>query len=108
MTFDRLDGFVVVTSFGHVSGEAVAPRNVLRATFRSIGAFIGFAPIDYLTDAERARSESLAAMLGEAERKGANGVMRLQFDASEQSDGSTRVRAYGEAVLLKPAPGAQA
>ncbi len=105
VTFDRLEGFVVVTSLGNVRGEAVAPRNVLRTTFRSIGAFIGFAPVDYLTDAERARSESLAALLGEAEGRGANGVMRLHFDASEQSDGSTRVLASGEAVLLEPAPG---
>ena len=104
VTFDRLEGFAVVASLGSVRGEAVVPRNLLRATFRSIGAFIGFAPVDYLTDAERARSESLAALLDDADGKGANGVMRLQFDASEQSDGSTRVLAYGEAVLLAPAP----
>lgn len=104
VTFDRLEGFVVVTSFGDVRGEAVAPRNLLRSTFRSLGAFMGFVPVDYLSDAERARSESIAALLGEAEGRGANGVMRLHFDASEQSDGSTRVLAYGEAVLLEPVP----
>ena len=105
VTFDRLDGFAIVTSFGNVRGEGVAPRNLLRSTFRSIGAFIGFAPVDYLTDAERARSDSLCALLGEAEQRGANGVVRLKFDASELGDGSTRVLAYGEAVLLEPVPG---
>jgi uncharacterized protein YbjQ (UPF0145 family) len=105
VTFERLDGFRIVASYGRVLGESVTPRSLIRATFRSIGAFIGFAPTEYLTDAERARSESLQAMLGHAERLGANGVVSLQFRASEESDGSTRVLAFGEAVLLEPEPG---
>jgi len=105
VTFDRPDGFRIVQSFGLVRGEAVTPRNFLRSTFRSIGSFIGLAPVDYLSDAERARTESLAELLGQAEGLGANGVVGLQFDASEQVDGSTRVRALGEAVLLEPQPG---
>ncbi len=105
VTFERLEGFAVVTSFGTARGEAVVPRNVIRSTFRSIGTFIGLAPVDYLTDAERARSESLAVLVGNAERMGANGIVGLHFDASEQPDGSTRVVAYGQAVLLDPAPG---
>ncbi len=105
VTFERLDGFAIVASYGSVRGESVTPRSLLRATFRSIGAFIGFAPTEYLTDAERARSESITALIGHAERLGANGVVSLQFRASEESDGSTRVLAIGEAVLLEPTPG---
>jgi uncharacterized protein YbjQ (UPF0145 family) len=105
VTFERPDGFVVVKSFGTARGEAVTSRNLLRATFRSLGSFMGFAPIDFLTDADRARSESLAALLKAAERLGANGVVGLHFDASERGDGSTHVLAFGEAVLLEPAPG---
>jgi len=106
VTFERPEGFRIVTSFGFVRGEAVTPRDFLRATFRTIGTFIGVAPGEYFTASERARAGSLAALLGEADRKGANGVVRLHFDADERQDGSTRVLAYGEAVLLEPAPGA--
>ena len=35
---------------------------------------------------------------------GANGVVGLQFEASEGADGATRVVAFGEAVLLEPSP----
>jgi len=105
VTFDRLEGFVVVKSFGTARGEAVTSRNLLRATFRSLGSFMGFAPIDFLTDADRARSQSLAALIKAAEQLGANGVVGLQFDAGERGDGSTRVCAFGEAVLLEPEPG---
>jgi uncharacterized protein YbjQ (UPF0145 family) len=105
VTFDRVDGFRVVKTFGLARGEGVVPRNLIRATFRSIGSFIGLAPLDYLTDAERARSESLAALMREAERMGANGIVNLRFDVGELGDGSTRVFAFGEAVLLDPVPG---
>ncbi len=105
MTFERLDGFVVVKSFGTARGEAVTSRNLLRATFRTLGSFMGFTPIDFLTDADRARTQSLAALVKAAERLGANGVVGLHFDASERGDGSTRVCAFGEAVLLEPEPG---
>jgi uncharacterized protein YbjQ (UPF0145 family) len=101
VTFDRVDGFRVVKSFGYAYGQATRPRNLLRATFRSIGAFIGLAPVEYLTDAERARADCLSALLRKAEATGANGILGLQFQASEQPDGSTRVLAFGEAVLLE-------
>jgi uncharacterized protein YbjQ (UPF0145 family) len=103
-TFERVEGYRVLRSFGYVHGQASRPRNVLKQTFRSIGALIGLAPVEYLTDAERARNESLEALLRKAETMGANGVLGLQFQASEGPDGSTRVLAFGEAVLLEPAP----
>jgi uncharacterized protein YbjQ (UPF0145 family) len=105
VTFERVDGFEVVRRFGEVRGEAVCPRNVLRSTFRTIGALIGLAPLDHLSDAERVRGECLAALLADATRLGANGVVGLHFEAVEQNDGATRVRAFGEAVLLDPVPG---
>jgi uncharacterized protein YbjQ (UPF0145 family) len=105
VTFEHIDGYRVIRSFGFAYGQASRPRNVLRATFRSIGAFIGLAPIDYLTEAERARAESLSALIRTAEDLGANGIVGLQFQASEAADGSTRVLAFGEAVLLEPPPG---
>ncbi|MFN2460109.1 MAG: heavy metal-binding domain-containing protein [Candidatus Velthaea sp.] len=104
VTFERIDGFRVVKSFGYAYGQASRPRNMLRSTFRSIGAFIGLASMEYLTEAERARAESLEALLHKAEGMGANGIVGLQFQASEAVDGSTRVLAFGEAVLLDPTP----
>ena len=103
-TFERIEGYRVVRSFGYAYGQASRPRNVLKQTFRSIGQLIGLAPVEYLTDAERTRSDSLEVLLRKAEGMGANGVIGLQFQASEGPDGATRVLAFGEAVLLEPAP----
>jgi uncharacterized protein YbjQ (UPF0145 family) len=103
-TFERVEGYRVVRSFGFAYGQGSRPRNVLKQTFRSIGALIGLAPVEYLTDAERARTDSLDELLRKAEGLGANGVIGLQFQASEAPDGATRVLAFGEAVLLEPPP----
>ncbi len=105
MTFDAPEGFAIVRSLGGVRAEAVVPRNFIRATFRTIGTFIGLSPAEVLTDAERGRSEALHALLGTAYELGANGVVKLRFDASEASDGSTHVTASGEALILDPPPG---
>lgn len=104
VTFDKIDGYRVVRSFGYAYGHASRPRNLLRATFRSIGVFIGLAPMEYLTEAERARTDSLTMLIAKAESMGANGVIGLQFQVSEQSDGTTRVLAFGEAVFIERAP----
>ncbi len=104
VTFDRLSGFTIVESLGDVGGEAIVPRNLLRATFRSIGAFVGLTPAEFLPEGERARRESLAALTECAERLGANGIVRLRFDARERGDGATIVRAFGIAVVLDPVP----
>ena len=102
VTLDVPDGFRVLQSLGRVTGSALRPHNMLRATFRSIGAFIGLAPIEYLTDAERAREEALESMREKASALGADAVIKIRFEAVETSDGSTQVLAYGEAVRLAP------
>lgn len=102
VTLDVPDGFRVLRSFGRVTGYARSPHNMLRATFRSIGAFIGLAPIEYLTDAERAREEALEDLRAKAGPLGADAVIKIRFEAVEQSDGSTIVMASGEAVRLAP------
>jgi len=103
-TFEQIEGYRVVRSFGYAYGQASRPRNLLKQTFRSIGVLIGLAPVDYLSDAERARTDSLEILLEKAETMGANGIIGVQFQASEGPDGATRVLAFGEAVLLDPAP----
>ncbi|MFN2449975.1 MAG: YbjQ family protein [Candidatus Baltobacteraceae bacterium] len=107
VTLDLPDGYRVLSSLGRVTAGASRPHNMLRATFRSIGAFIGLAPLEYLTDAERAREEALEMLRAKAGALGADAVIKIRFDALEQQDGSTSVLAYGEAVRLAPLTYAQ-
>lgn len=102
VTLDAPDGFRVIASYGPVSGRATRPHHMLRATLRSIGAFIGLAPVEYLTDAERAREEALEDMRHTASHLGADAVIKIRFEAIEGEDGCTEVLVSGEAVRLAP------
>jgi uncharacterized protein YbjQ (UPF0145 family) len=100
VTFERLDGYRTLRSFGYVSGTASRPRNRLRSTFRSLGMLIGLASAEFLSDAEQLRSDALQALRRRADGLGANAVIGLQFFVSEGDDGSCEVVAFGQAVAV--------
>lgn len=101
VTVSALEGSSILRRLGTVGGSATRPQNMLRATFRSIGAFIGLAPLEYLTEAERAREEALEDLRLKAEALGANAVVNLRFQADEGDRGTTKVFAYGDAVVVR-------
>lgn len=100
VTLNAPDAFRIERSLGHVTGMASLQTSMLRATFRTLGAFVGLAPIEYLTDAERVREDSLEDLRTKARALGADAVVGLQFRVTEERDGTTRVVALGDAVLL--------
>jgi len=100
VTFNQLEGYRTLRSYGCVSGTATRPRNRLRSTFRSLGMLIGLASAEFLSDAEQLRSEALEALRRRADAMGANAVIGLQFFVSEGDDGSCEVVAFGEAVSV--------
>jgi len=100
VTFDQIDGYHTVRTFGYVSGIASRPRNRLRSTFRSLGMLIGLAAGEFLSDAEQLRNEALETLRKNADAAGANAVLGLQFYVSEGADGSCKVVAFGQAVLV--------
>jgi len=103
VTFDEIDGYRTVRSFGYVSGVASRPRNRLRSTFRSLGMLIGLSAGEFLSDAEQLRADALDALRKRADALGANAVVGLQFYVSESSDGSCKVVAFGKAVVVAKA-----
>lgn len=107
VTFEQLDGYRTLRSFGYVSGAAARPRNRLRSTFRSLGMLIGLASAEFLSDAEQLRNQALEALRRRADAVGANAVIGLQFYVSEGSDGSCEVVAFGQAVSVSKAECAQ-
>jgi uncharacterized protein YbjQ (UPF0145 family) len=100
VTFDEIDGYRLVHSYGYVSGSASRPRNRLRSTFRSLGMLIGLSSAEFLSDAEQLRNEALEALRRHADTMGANAVVGLQFFVSEGDDGSCEVVAFGRAVAV--------
>ena len=106
VTFDRLDGYRTLRSFGYVSGTASRPRNRLRSTFRSLGMLIGLASAEFLSDAEQLRSDALQALRRRADALGANAVFGMLFLVSVVDVGSCEVVAFGQAVAVTADEGA--
>jgi len=104
VTFARPSGFRIVAELGTVRAEATARSGLLSGALRAAWAFLGFAPPEIVTDAERARALCVGTLRDRADAVGANGVIAVAFDAVVQTDGATRVRATGTAVVLEPEP----
>ena len=101
VTLDRPDGFRVVRRLGRASAEVQRPPNLWRALGRSFGLLLGIGHPEAPGEAARVREECLAQLRDRADALGANGVVGLRFDAVEEADGSVRVTAVGEAVVLE-------
>ena len=101
VTLDEVDGYRTVRKLGFVSGSASRPRNRLRSTFRSLGMLIGLSAGEFLGDAEQLRGDALDALRRNADALGANAVVGLQFYVSESDDGSCKVVAFGQAVVVE-------
>ena len=106
-TFE-LPGYRVTRSLGVVRGITVRTRSLPMSILGGLRTLFGGRVGIFSELCESAREESYQLMLSHARRIGANGVVGLQFDASELVDGSTRVLAFGEAVLLEREPGTEA
>ena len=101
-TIHQLDGYRVVKELGRVAVRVARPRNRLRDALVNMRAFLGFAALEILTDAERARRESVEALQDDAKRLGADAVIGVRFRIGKTRDGNTHVMALGRAVLLDP------
>jgi uncharacterized protein YbjQ (UPF0145 family) len=103
----ELPGFTVKRNLGIVRGIVVRSRNV----FVNIGAafqqLVGGNISAWTNLCEQARSEAFEIMIVHATEIGANAIIGARYDATEISAGVTEVLAYGTAVIVEPADGAE-
>jgi len=77
-----------------------------RSVFGQIGAslqtIVGGNISLYTELCEKAREEAYEIMMAHAERRGANAVIGVRYDATEIAKGVTEVLCYGTAVVVEP------
>jgi uncharacterized protein YbjQ (UPF0145 family) len=99
-----IDGYQVVESLGVVRGISVRSRNIFGTIGASLQTMLG-GNITLLTSlCEKARSDAFDIMLAHAQRRGANAVIGVRYDATEIMSGVSEVLCYGTAVVLEPLP----
>ena len=93
----------IVQSLGVVRGVTVRSRSLFGAITAKVETLLGGHISMLTTLCERARSEAFDILLAHAQRKGANAVVGIRYDAAELMAGVTEVLCYGTAVVVEPA-----
>jgi uncharacterized protein YbjQ (UPF0145 family) len=97
-----LDGYQIVQSLGMVRGVTVRSRSLFGAIGARVETLLGGHISILTTLCERARSEAFDILLAHAQRRGANAVVGIRYDATEVMAGVTEVLCYGTAVVVEP------
>lgn len=100
-----IEGYEVVETLGVVRGIIVRSRSIFGTMGAALQTLAG-GNITLLTNlCEKAREDAFEIMLAHAQRRGANGVIGVRYDATEIMSGVTEVLCYGTAVVLQPVAG---
>jgi uncharacterized protein YbjQ (UPF0145 family) len=105
VTMDHLPGYEIRAILGEVVSSIARTRNPYREGVKNLrgGAYDPRAP-ENLT---RWRTDAVAQLGEEARRLGANAVVGMRFDHREVGEMWMELCAYGTAVVILQAPGAQ-
>jgi uncharacterized protein YbjQ (UPF0145 family) len=103
VTTPTISGYEIVRILGIVHGLTVRTRGVGGKIVAGIEGMFGGEVTAYSSEAEKARRESLARLIENARKMGANAVVRADFETSDILQGTaTLFSAYGTAVIIKP------
>ncbi len=97
----QVEGYEVVEYLGVVRGIVVRATSIsqgIRGAFKSI---VGGNVAAYEEVCEAARSDAFKRMARLAKEIGADAIIGMAYDATEFSQGTTEVLAYGTAVSLR-------
>jgi uncharacterized protein YbjQ (UPF0145 family) len=97
-----LDGYQVVQTLGVVRGVTVRSRSLLGTIGAKVETMFGGHISMLTTLCERTRADAFDILLAHAQRRGANAVVGVRYDATEIMSGVTEVICYGTAVVVEP------
>jgi uncharacterized protein YbjQ (UPF0145 family) len=97
----ELPGYRIVESLGLVRGVTVRSRSLFGAIGAKVETLFGGHISMLTTLCERARADAFDILLAHAQRRGANGVIGIRYDATELMSGVTEVLCYGTAVVVE-------
>ena len=80
----------------------VRSRGVGGRVVAGIEYMVGGEITAYVSECAKARNESLARLITNAKKMGANAVIKIDFETSELFVGMVLFSAYGTAVVAKP------
>jgi uncharacterized protein YbjQ (UPF0145 family) len=101
VTTDEIQGYGVEETIGEVFGLVVRSRGLKGNLIAVLRSFFGGEIIEYTQMLEEARVHAMDRMVKNAEKMGANAILRMQFDSSEIGSSMTEIVAYGTAAVVR-------
>jgi uncharacterized protein YbjQ (UPF0145 family) len=100
-TTDTIEGKKIVKHLGLAKGNTIRARHIGRDIMAIIRHIIGGEITDYTKMMAESREQALDRMIEDAQKLGANAVVRLSFSTSMIMGGASEILAYGTAVVVE-------
>lgn len=100
-TTDQIIGQKVVKHLGLAKGNTIRARHIGRDIMAILRHIVGGEITDYTKMMAEAREQALDRMVEDAEKKGANAVIRVSFTTQMIMAGASEILAYGTAVVVE-------
>ena len=100
-TTDTIAGKKIVRQLGLAKGNTIRARNIGRDIMAILRHIVGGEITDYTKMMAESREQALDRMIEDAQKLGANAIVRVSFTTSMIMGGASEILAYGTAVVVE-------
>jgi len=100
-TTDNIVGKKIVRQIGLAKGNTIRARHVGRDIMAILHHIVGGEIKDYTKMMAESREQALDRMIEDAQKMGANAVVKMSFSTSMIMGGASEILAYGTAVVVE-------
>jgi uncharacterized protein YbjQ (UPF0145 family) len=101
VTSPTVPGKTIIRTLGLVGGNAVRARHIGKDILAVLRNIVGGDIKEYAKLLAESREQALDRMVTQAEKRGANAVVSMQFSTSVIMKGAAEMMAYGTAVIVE-------
>jgi uncharacterized protein YbjQ (UPF0145 family) len=100
-TTDTIVGKKITKQLGLAKGNTIRARHIGRDIMAILRHIVGGEITDYTKMMAESREQALDRMIEDAQKMGANAVVRVSFSTSMIMGGASEILAYGTAVVVE-------
>ncbi len=100
-TTDTIEGKKIVKHLGLAKGNTIRARHIGRDIMAGLRNIVGGEISDYTKMMAESREQALDRMMEDAQKLGANAVVKVSFSTSMIMQNASEILAYGTAVVVE-------
>ena len=100
-TTDKIEGKKIIKHLGLVKGNTIRARHIGRDIMAILRNIVGGEITDYTKMMAESREQALDRMIEDAQKLGANAVVKVSFSTSMIMQNASEILAYGTAVVVE-------